>query len=154
MEALHREGVNMAEESLDAQVMRYEQETILDRFMKSKLARLEESLLLINSLISEREKLHGDVMRDLEGEVTEARKALIQMEPLARPYMIDRLHALPVVEDIRKELRKLEVAKADETVRAWQDVMQLKRELIDFMRQCLEEKEKVLLLTGAEKWNQ
>ena len=122
-------------------------DTVKELF-KEKLNRLEKNILLVASLISEREQVGNKALKEIDEQVMNTKSRIYSLENVGG---YSSLNFDGMTHDLKKKVIDLEVAKAKEKVVTWRDKVMLKQKLFEHMDELAMAKTKMDLFQGLKK---
>lgn len=110
-------------------------DTLLEEVIDSKEKVIEKTIDEFTSLIDERINIRAKVLSGLEKEILRAHNVALEGS-------VD-LHYQNIMDDkkriaLEKEISTLEKARIDEYVQAWQDILNLKKEIVQLVNKLFE----------------
>ena len=107
---------------------------IIDNIFNDKLELIKGKINDLLKLIDERLKVKAQVLSNLEDEILRAKNIILEKSPRTA-YSL--LPIEPVCRDMEKEIFRIEKTKIEEEITAWNDVLQLKRDIVDLENELL-----------------
>jgi len=101
---------------------------IIDNIFSDKLELIKGKINDLLRLIDERLKVKAQVLSNLEDEILRAKNIILEKSPQTA-YNLSAID--PVCRDMEKEIFRLEKTKIEEEITAWNNVLLLKRDIID-----------------------
>jgi len=101
---------------------------IIDTIFTDKLELIKGKINELLKLIDERLKVKARVLSNLEDEILRAKNIILEKSPRTT-YSL--LAIDPICRDLEKEIFRLEKTKIEEEITAWNNVLLLKRDIID-----------------------
>ncbi len=126
------------------------EESIIDRILSQKLDLIKSTINDLSGLIDERLQIRDKTLSDLEEEILRARNMILEKN---HPSIYAQNKTDPLVKNLEGEIFKLEKSKIDEKIKTWNDVLQLKRAIIDFHVNLRSAEAKCRLFGENEKQN-
>jgi len=116
----------------DLQYQANQNNDLIENILSEKLGLIRSKANAILKLIDERLTVKAKVLTNLDDEILKARNMILERTPQFNyaPITTD-----PLNKDLEKEIFRLEKSKIDEEVRSWNDVLRLKREIIDLVNE-------------------
>ena len=117
----------------------FEEGDSLEDILNAKEILIKRTIKEFSKLIQERQRLNHKVVSDLTTEILRTHNVVLGSR--LGPYQLN-------IKDESKNanldgsINKLEVARVTEYVQAWQDVMQLKKEIVELMNKLIDIKTK------------
>lgn len=105
---------------------------LIENILSEKIGLIRSKANDIVKLIDERQTIKAKVLTDLDDEILKARNMILERAP---QFNYTPITTDPLSKDLEKEIFRLEKSKIDEEVRAWNDVLRLKREIIDLVNE-------------------
>ena len=142
------EKKNIYEIELDPELLKIpdqypDTEDIFDEILNSKEHLVQRTIDEFSNLISERIRIREKVLSDLEKEITRTRNISLEGSPTLQ---YQNNWDEPKRTSLEIEINKLEKARTDEHVKAWQDVKDLKKDIVELTNKLLETKVKKKML--------
>jgi hypothetical protein len=101
---------------------------IIANIFNDKLELIKGKINDLLKLIDERLKVKTQVLSNLENEILRAKNIILEKSPRSA-YSL--LVIDPICRDLEKEIFRIEKTKIEEEITAWNDVLQLKRDIVD-----------------------
>ncbi|MDD5238846.1 MAG: hypothetical protein PHS34_09290 [Candidatus Omnitrophica bacterium] len=114
-------------------------DSVLEDILSLKEKLLQQSIDELTKLIEERLQIKQKVFTDLDKEVSRTRN--VTLETLTRKAYNSTLENSEII-PFEIWINKLEKGKIDENVQSWQDIVDLRKQIITLMTKLIESKEK------------
>ena len=125
-------------------------EDLINRILSHKLDLIKSTIKDLSGLIEERLQIRDKTLSDLENEILRARNMILERNrPLT--YVQDKTD--PLIRNLEGEIFRLEKSKIDEKVKTWNDVLLLKRAIVDLQASLRSAETKCRLFDENENQN-
>ena len=127
----HNENQNDSSQSpvkYDVSTLINPKNDIIDTIFSDKLELIKGKINDLLKLIDERLQVKALVLSNLEDEILRAKNIILEKSPRSA-YNLSVID--PICRDLEKEIFQLEKTKIEEEITAWNNVLLLKRDIID-----------------------
>lgn len=114
--------------SLDDNKVYQADNSIIDNILSLKLDFIKSTIDDLSKLIDERLQIRDRTLSDLENEILRAQNMILERN---HPLTYIQNPTDPLIKGLEVEIFKLEKSKIDENIKTWNDVLELKRAIIE-----------------------